>query len=221
MTKGIIFDMDGTMVDNMMIHHRAWQRKLAELGLDFTLQEVMAQIHGVNDEILVRLFGERFTAAERQQIAAEKEAAYREIFLPELKLIDGLPQFLDQLQQAGVPLVIGTAAPVENMDFILDELHLRPYFRAAFHAGDVSHGKPPATAWCSKTAPRGSKPPAAPEARPWPSPRAMRRRSLLIFRTCWAVCRTIRGWLGRRGGWFSKKGIKVETGKSVKGKPEF
>jgi beta-phosphoglucomutase len=142
MTKGIIFDMDGTMVDNMMIHHRAWQRKLAELGLDFTLQEVMAQIHGVNDEILVRLFGERFTAAERQQIAAEKEAAYREIFLPELKLIDGLPQFLDQLQQAGVPLVIGTAAPVENMDFILDELHLRPYFRAAFHAGDVSHGKP-------------------------------------------------------------------------------
>ncbi|PTM11234.1 MAG: beta-phosphoglucomutase [Bacteroidetes bacterium] len=142
MTKGIIFDMDGTMVDNMMIHHRAWQRKLAELGLDFTLQEVVEQIHGVNDEILVRLFGDRFTAAERQQIAAEKEAAYREIFLPELKLIDGLPQFLDQLQQAGVPLVIGTAAPVENMDFILDELHLRPYFRAAFHAGDVSQGKP-------------------------------------------------------------------------------
>lgn len=40
MTKGFIFDMDGTMVDNMMTHHRAWQIKLRELGLDMSLEEV-------------------------------------------------------------------------------------------------------------------------------------------------------------------------------------
>lgn len=142
MIKGVIFDMDGTMVDNMMIHHRAWQRKLAELGLDFTIEEVKENVHGVNDEILVRLFGDRFDAQQRQQIAFEKEAAYREIFLPELKLIEGLPAFLEQLKDAGIPLAIGTAAPAENMNFVLDELQLHPYFQAAFHAGDVTQGKP-------------------------------------------------------------------------------
>ena len=61
--KGIIFDMDGTMVDNMMTHHRAWQRKLASLGLEMPLEEVREKVHGVNTEILERLFGDRFTPA--------------------------------------------------------------------------------------------------------------------------------------------------------------
>lgn len=142
MIKGVIFDMDGTMIDNMMIHHRAWQQKLSELGLDFSIEEVQEKIHGVNDEILLRLFGDRFTAAERKQIADEKEAAYRKIYQPELQLIKGLPEFLKALDKAGIPLVIGTAAPAANMNFVLDKLALRPYFQAAFHAGDVVHGKP-------------------------------------------------------------------------------
>ena len=57
MNQVYIFDMDGTMVDNMMVHHRAWQRKLAALGLPLTLEEVRLQIHGINEEIIERLFG--------------------------------------------------------------------------------------------------------------------------------------------------------------------
>jgi beta-phosphoglucomutase family hydrolase len=140
--RGIIFDMDGTMVDNMMVHHRAWQRKLASLGLELTMEEVMEQIHGVNEEILERLFGDRFTPAERKQVAWEKEAEYRKIFKSELQLLKGLPALLDQLKNIDFPFGIGTAAPAENADFVLDELNIRPYFKAIVHAGHVSKGKP-------------------------------------------------------------------------------
>lgn len=140
--KGIIFDMDGTMVDNMMVHHRAWQRKLAELGLDLSLEEVKEKIHGINEEILARLFGDRFTPEQCRQISWEKEAAYREIFLPDLQLLPGLQDFLDQLKGADIPMAIGTAAPPENADFVLDNLELRPYFQGIFHAKSVSKGKP-------------------------------------------------------------------------------
>jgi beta-phosphoglucomutase len=140
--RGIIFDMDGTMVDNMMVHHRAWQRKLASLGLELTMEEVMEQIHGVNEEILERLFGGRFTAAERKRVAWEKEAEYRKIFKSELQLVKGLPALLDQLQNMDFPFGIGTAAPAENADFVLDELNIRSYFKAIVHAGHVSKGKP-------------------------------------------------------------------------------
>lgn len=140
--KGFLFDMDGTMVDNMMIHHRAWQRKLSELGLDMTIEEVKEKIHGVNNEILERLFGDRFTAADRERISGEKEAAYREIFLPQLKLIDGLQAFLDQAKSANIPMAIGTAAPEENAQFLVDNLELASYFQGIFHAGSVSKGKP-------------------------------------------------------------------------------
>lgn len=142
MIQGFIFDMDGTMVDNMMVHHRAWQRKLAENGLELTLEEVREQIHGINEEIIERLFGDRFTPEQRHRIAWEKEAAYREIFLAELKLIDGLDRFLKEAHALGIPMGIGTAAPRENVDFVLDNLGLRPYFKAIFDARMVTKGKP-------------------------------------------------------------------------------
>lgn len=139
---GVIFDMDGTMVDNMMTHHRAWQIKLAEMGLDLTIEEVKEKIHGVNEEILARLFGDRFTPEERKRISFEKEEAYRKVFADELKLIEGLQPLLDELKLASVPMAIGTAAPAENVDFVLDKLDLRHYYGEVIHAGMVSRGKP-------------------------------------------------------------------------------
>lgn len=72
----------------------------------------------------------------------EKEAAYREIFRPELQLLSGLPDFLDELDQYQIPYGIGTAAPGENADFVVDELDIRHRFQAIVHAGHVSRGKP-------------------------------------------------------------------------------
>jgi beta-phosphoglucomutase len=106
------------------------------------LESVRQTIHGKNEEILERLFGDRYSPEERQQLAWEKEAAYREVFKDELGLIDGLAAFLDALKAAGIPLAIGTAAPPENVDFVLDRLQLRDYFKGVVHAGQVKKGKP-------------------------------------------------------------------------------
>lgn len=142
MTRGFIFDMDGTMVDNMMVHHRAWQRKLTELGLELSLEEVRQSIHGINEEIIERLFGHRFSPEQRTQIAYDKEAEYRRIFLPELSLVSGLPQFLEAASSQQISMGIGTAAPPENVQFILDNLQLHPYFPIVIDATMVTKGKP-------------------------------------------------------------------------------
>ncbi len=140
--KALLFDMDGTMVDNMMIHHRAWQRQLRKLGLDWPIETVMEQVHGVNEEILLRLFGDQLSADQRRLAAAEKEAAYREIYAPEIQAIDGLMDLLQSAKQLGIPMGVATAAPGENAEFVLDALALRPYFASVVHADQVSRGKP-------------------------------------------------------------------------------
>ena len=138
----LIFDMDGTMVDNMMTHHRGWQKTLAVYGLDLTLEEVMATCHGKNMEIIGRLFPGKYNAEERERISFEKESWYRSIFLPDLKLIAGLAELLEIAQKNGIPMGIGTAAPKENVDFALDNLGIRHYFQAVIDGDDVKKGKP-------------------------------------------------------------------------------
>lgn len=134
--------MDGTMIDNMMVHHHAWKRKLASLGMEMTLEEVMEKAHGINEEIIERLFGDRFTPEDRRRISAEKETEYREIYLPDLKLIEGLEEMLNKLKAADFPMAVGTAAPPGNANFVVDNLKLAPYFKGIFHARHVSIGKP-------------------------------------------------------------------------------
>ncbi len=130
------------MVDNMMVHHRAWQTKLAELGLELSIDEVIARCHGRNDEILSRLFGNRFDADERRQISQEKEAQYRATFQQQLKLVNGLPEFLQAAYEQQIPMAIGTAANIENVDFVLDSLGIRHYFTVVLCEQDVTKGKP-------------------------------------------------------------------------------
>ena len=142
--KGILFDLDGTLVDNMMVHHRAWQRKLSELGLDYSLDRVKAEIHGVNTEILERLFGDRYTHEERVNISREKEAAYREIFAPEMaaNTVGGALDFIRLAHGEDVPMAIGTAGPEENAFFVIDGLGIRTMLGHVVHSGMVEKGKP-------------------------------------------------------------------------------
>ena len=140
--RAFIFDLDGTMVDNMMVHHHAWQKKLKSLGLDLSIEETRQKVHGINEEILERLFGDRFSPEERRQLSFEKEFEYREMFKNDLKLIVGLEDLLNQLKQDNKLLAIGSAAPPENVDFVLDGTNIRHYFDVVLHAKDVRRGKP-------------------------------------------------------------------------------
>lgn len=140
--KGLIFDMDGTIVDNMMVHHRAWQDTFSKLGIEMTISEVMEKVHGVNHEILERLFGDQFTPGQRQEISASKEKNYRQIYKDQLILMPGLAELLQECQSAGIPMAIASAAPPENVEFVVENLSIRHYFDAIYHAANVTHGKP-------------------------------------------------------------------------------
>ena len=142
--KALLFDLDGTLVNNMMVHHRAWQRKLKELGLDYSLERVKEEIHGVNIEILERLFPDRYDRAGYERIAAEKEAEYREIFAMEFdaNIVPGAREFIQQAYDQDLPMAIGTAGPEANAFFAIDRLGIREMLGHVVHSGMVSKGKP-------------------------------------------------------------------------------
>ncbi len=142
--QALIFDLNGTMIDDMDFHTRGWLYLLNNiLGGSFTWDEVKPQMYGKNQEVLIRLFGAgKFTEAEMDNLSLEKEQRYQEEFLPNLKLISGLSEFLEKAYQMGVPMAIGSAAIPFNIDFVLDNLDIRHYFSAIVSADDVLQSKP-------------------------------------------------------------------------------
>ena len=140
--KGAIFDMDGTIVDSMKLHKKVWQEIAAKYGRKMSLEETSDKMHGINSEILERIFPDKLTESGKQKIADEKENLFRKRFDPENNMIKGLVPLLQQLKYAGVPCALGSAAPPENVDFVFDTLGIRPFFKGVIHEDHVVAGKP-------------------------------------------------------------------------------
>jgi HAD superfamily hydrolase (TIGR01509 family) len=142
--RAFLFDLNGTMIDDMGYHQEAWYGILNDnLKAGLSREAVKKEMYGKNSELLVRVFGEgRFTAAEMDKWSMEKERRYQRAYLPELRLIDGLEGFLERAKKQGILLAIGSAAINFNIDFVLDNLHIRPYFSAIVSADDVAVSKP-------------------------------------------------------------------------------
>ncbi|WNG50459.1 HAD family phosphatase [Archangium minus] len=138
-----IFDMDGTLVDNMRFHVQAWVAFSRSLGLESSAERFEREFNGRrNAEIIPALLGRPVSAEELVQLEERKESHYRELYAPHLRLLRGGHEFLTRLRGAGLKLAVASAAPHANRAFVLDGLALRPFFSQVVGAEDVKRGKP-------------------------------------------------------------------------------
>lgn len=141
--QAILFDLNGTMIDDMHFHLDVWHSVVNQLGAQLSREQVKLQMYGTNPEFLGRIFGAgHFTPEQVAAITVDKEDQYQKAYKPHLKLINGLPQFLERAQKNNIKLGIGSAAPPVNVDFALDNLHIRQTFGAVVSAADVQKSKP-------------------------------------------------------------------------------
>lgn len=141
-TNAFIFDMDGTLIDNMPYHYQSWLEVFAEMGVPMTRERLRQNDRGTVDRIIRALLGEEITDDQITEIAERKEATYRQIYRPHMCLLPGLQRFLDQSRSMEVPLALATNARSGNVDYVLDGLALRAYFQVVIGDEDIRNGKP-------------------------------------------------------------------------------
>jgi beta-phosphoglucomutase len=138
----LLFDLDGVLVDSMPMHTEAWQLYLERLGIE---QPYLAErMHGKrNSELVSELIGRDLTPDVVFEHGAAKERLFRELILAaDLARfrVSGLEEFLAQYE--GVPMAVASNAEPANIDFVLDELHLRKYFPVTVNGSEVRRPKP-------------------------------------------------------------------------------
>jgi beta-phosphoglucomutase family hydrolase len=138
-----IFDMDGVIVDSNPHHKISLDQFFEKYGLSVTEEELHEKLYGRrNQEWIPLIFNKALTEEEIEAYAYEKEALFREIYQYDIVALAGLENFLKLLQEADIPCAVGTSAPVENADFVLEKTGLGKYFKAVLHSKHVSIGKP-------------------------------------------------------------------------------
>ncbi|KQV37953.1 HAD family phosphatase [Massilia sp. Root335] len=144
MTKpAFIFDMDGTIVDNMAFHTESWLAFFARRGKTYDPDAFFRETAGAQGrEILRERLGPDIPDDEIAVLAQEKDVLYREIYGPHRGAIQGFEAFVASARAQGVRLAVATSAPPANIVFTLDELDLRRHFDAVVGAADVARGKP-------------------------------------------------------------------------------
>lgn len=140
--RAVIFDMDGVLVLSAPAHWTAWVDAAAAHGVQLTREQFLSFNGLTNPDICARLWGARATPAFVTELATRKERAFREAIAAEVPLAPGCRELLAQLRARDVPIAVGTSAPRENVDLVLDGGGIRPFFGAVVHADLVQRGKP-------------------------------------------------------------------------------
>ncbi len=138
----VIWDVDGTLVDTAELHFRAWVTLCRDLGRDFTRADFAATFGRRNPEIIRHLFGDRFDAADIDDLGYRKEELYKAAARQGVSLLPGVSELLEGLHAAGFRQAIGSSAPRGNVDLILEMTGSARFFGAISSAEDTTRGKP-------------------------------------------------------------------------------
>lgn len=139
---GVIFDMDGVIVDSAASHFESWQRLAQERGTGpISEAQFKATFGGRNSEIIAEWFGET-DAARSKSLGDRKEMLYREIIRHDVRPMPGAKELIDRLAGEDITMAIGSSGPPENVRMICEAMGLTDAFRAIITGADVSRGKP-------------------------------------------------------------------------------
>jgi beta-phosphoglucomutase len=138
----VIFDLDGVLVDTGLFHKQSWYDLAEREAFEMTDGIFYATFGMQNYQIIPMLVGRELPRDEIDRMSDWKEQRYRELIAGKLKLLPGAKMLIDDLKKSGFLLAVGTSAPKENLDFMLDNTSLHNSFDAYVTGEEVTNGKP-------------------------------------------------------------------------------
>jgi HAD superfamily hydrolase (TIGR01509 family) len=139
--EAVLWDMDGVLADTTALHYATWEQALTRLGLPFDKQKFQ-DIYGLkNHDLLPRLVGKPLDPIYVEQVAAQKELAFRQTLAGQIQPLPGVLEWLERFNVWHCKQAVASSAPPENVETLVDELGLRKYFSTLVTPGSLP-GKP-------------------------------------------------------------------------------
>ena len=142
MIKGIIFDMDGTIVDSLPYHYEAWKIFFNENKVENFSEKLNEYKGGGTLDLMRTVYGNQYSKKELKKMSEDKEKIFRKIYKGEIKQILGFKKFLDELKSKDIMVGLASNAIRKNVSMIINELEIYDYFDSIICGNEVINGKP-------------------------------------------------------------------------------
>ncbi len=146
MLRAVIFDFDGVITDSEILHLRAFNQSLAQYGIEITKNDYYTMYLGFNDTDCYKLLIEKgLLKMDEQQINTlmiQKKKIFEQLAKAEGKMIEGVRDFLNMLEQNNIPMAICSGSLLTEVEMVLEEARLRHLFEVVVSGEQVKKGKP-------------------------------------------------------------------------------
>ena len=139
---GVIFDVDGVLVDSYQAHFASWRALYGELGIDYTESAFAADFGRTSRDILCRTLGPETSDERTDALDRRKEALFREILQKDFPAMPGAVELINALAADGFAIAVGSSGPPENIELTLEKLGCADKVDARVTGADVERGKP-------------------------------------------------------------------------------
>ncbi len=142
MVKAVIFDVDGTLVDSVDLHARAWQEAFADYGHDIAFKALRDQIGKGGDQLLPVFLTEDERSTQGKQIEARRSDLVKQRYLSQMQAFPKVRELFERLQQDGVNRVLATSARQDELQVYKQLLRIEDLVQEETSSDDAEKSKP-------------------------------------------------------------------------------
>ncbi len=154
---GVIFDLDGVLVDTGWAHRQAWYDLAQAEGLAMS-DEFFRDTFGMQNAAILPMLRPGISQDEIERLSDWKEQRYRDLVEQRLEFAEGAEALVNDLTRHGFRLAIGSSAPPENLDLFWSRLALADFFDARVTKEEITESKPSPQTFLAATRKLGLKP---------------------------------------------------------------
>jgi HAD superfamily hydrolase (TIGR01509 family) len=140
--KGVLLDIDGTLLDSNDAHATSFAKAFAEHGIDIPFEHVRPLVGMGGDKLIPSLTGFAEDTPKGEAIVERKKGIFEERYLPRLEPTRGARALLERFLADGLTLVVATSAGGEEMKGLMRQAGIEDLIHDATSSGDVDNSKP-------------------------------------------------------------------------------
>ena len=142
MVQAVIFDVDGTLIDSVDLHARAWQETLLSYGVRTDFQTVRGQIGKGGDKLMKAFLSKEQIAEQGKRIEEDRSKLFTRDYLPRVEPFPELTALFERLRVDGIKIALATSAKDEELQTYKKITGIEPFLAEESSSDDVSNSKP-------------------------------------------------------------------------------